>query len=100
MHRHARLIGIVIAGIGVAVMISFTVVALWSNLPEFRKALMLYERNRGNQMYQLQFFVATSQLLFVAGGAIVGALFAVNGATWIALASAVSAVQPAPDRRR
>ena len=51
----------------------FAAVALWSNVPDFRKALLLYERNSGNSMYQLQFFVAT-QLVFVIGGAIVSAL--------------------------
>ncbi len=88
MHRHARTIGIVVAGVGVAILISFAGVALWSNVPDFRKALMLYQRNSGNSMYQLQFFVATSELVFVIGGAIAGGLLALNGLTWIALASA------------
>jgi hypothetical protein len=87
VYRHARIIGIVIAAIGVAILISFTAVALWSNVPDFRKALLLYQRNAGNSMYQLQFFVATSELVFVIGGAIVGALLVLNGATWIALAA-------------
>ena len=93
MYRHARTIGIVLAGIGVAILISFAAVALWSNVPDFRKALLLYERNSGNSMYQLQFFVATSELVFVIGGAIVGALVALNGVSWIALAAAVSALE-------
>lgn len=97
MYRHARTIGIVLAGIGVAILISFAAVALWSNVPDFRKALLLYERNSGNSMYQLQFFVATSELVFVIGGAIVGALVALNGVSWIALAAAVSALEQ--DRR-
>jgi hypothetical protein len=93
VYRHARTIGIVLAGIGVAILISFAAVALWSNVPDFRKALLLYERNSGNSMYQLQFFVATSELVFVIGGAIVGALVALNGVSWIALAAAVSALE-------
>ena len=95
MYRHARTIGIVVAGIGLAILVSFAVVALWSNVPDFRKALMLYQRNAGNSMYQLQFFVATSELVFVIGGAIVGALLALNGATWIALGSAASELEQA-----
>jgi hypothetical protein len=97
VYRHARTIGIVLAGIGVAILISFAAVALWSNVPDFRKALMLYERNSGNSMYQLQFFVATSELVFVIGGALIGALVALNGLSWMALAGAVTALER--DRR-
>ena len=93
MYRHARTIGIVLAAIGVAILISFSAVGIWSNVPDFQKALMLYQRNVGNSMYQIQFFVATSELVFVIGGAIVGALVALNGLGWIALGAVVAALE-------
>jgi hypothetical protein len=88
MSRHARAIGTVILAVGLAVLLSFGYYAVGTH-SEFRKAQMFHERNPGNAMYDLQFFVAASQLMFVVGGALVGALLALNGATWIALGAAV-----------
>jgi hypothetical protein len=87
MFRNARAIGIVIAGVGLAVLLGFGGVAL-HNLDEFRKAQMVHQRNPGNAMYDLQYFVAASQLMFVLAGAVIGGLLALNGATWIALGTA------------
>ena len=87
MHRHARMIGTVLLAIGLAVFVSFAYYAV-ADVADFRKAQMVHERNPGNAMYDLQYFVAASQLVFVIGGAVGGALLALNGLTWIALGAA------------
>jgi hypothetical protein len=92
MHRYARLIGAAVVAVGLAVLISFGYYAS-ASMGDFRKAQMFHERNPGNAMYDAQFFVAASQLLFLVGGAAGGLLLALNGATWIALGSAVRALQ-------
>jgi len=78
--RRAGTIGIVIAAVGVAVLIGFGAVAIEGS-GDFRKAQLLRERNPGNAMYDLQFFVATSQVAFLTSGAVAGALLALNGLT-------------------
>jgi len=78
------MIGTVILAICLAVLGSFAYYAV-AGLGDFRKAQMVHERNPGNAMYDLQYFVAASQLVFVIGGAAGGALLALNGLTWIAL---------------
>ena len=78
----------IIAGIGLAVVVGFTSVAV-SGMGEFNKAKLVRERNPGNAMYDLQFFIATVQLAFVISGAVGGLLLAVNGLTWMALGSAM-----------
>ncbi|MBX3023315.1 hypothetical protein KF840_00220 [bacterium] len=80
MLRRAGTIGMVIAAIGVAVLIGFGAVAIEGS-GDFSKARLLRERNPGNAMYDLQFFVATSQLAFLASGAVAGGLLALNGLT-------------------
>jgi hypothetical protein len=80
MLRRARTIGIVIAAIGVAVLIGFGSVAVRDS-GDFSKAKLLRERNPGNAMYDLQFFVVTSQVAFLVSGAVAGALLALNGLT-------------------
>jgi hypothetical protein len=97
VYRHARRIGIVISGIGFAVLLGFAGVAV-KNLGEFHKAQMVHDRNPGNAMYDLQFFVAASELVFVIGGAVAGALLALNGVTWIALGSAVRRIESGAGR--
>jgi hypothetical protein len=85
MHRHARMIGTVILALGLAVMVSFGYYTV-ATFGDFRKAQMVHERNPGNAMYDLQYFVAVSQLVFLLGGTLGGMLLALNGATWIAVA--------------
>ena len=97
MHRHARLIGTILLAVGLAVLLSFGYYAVATHA-EFRKAQMFHERNPGNAMYDLQFFVAASQLMFVVGGALVGVLVALNGATWIALGG-LHRAEPRPVQR-
>ena len=87
MLRRAGTIGIVIAAIGVAILIGFGAVAIEGS-GDFSKAKLLRERNPGNAMYDLQFFVAASQLMFIVGGAVGGALLSLNGLSWMAIDSA------------
>jgi hypothetical protein len=70
----------VLAAIGVAVLIGFGAVAVEGS-GDFSKAKLLRQRNPGNAMYDLQFFVATSQLAFLTSGAVAGGLLALNGLT-------------------
>jgi hypothetical protein len=98
MYRQARTIGMIIAGIGLAVLVGFTSVAI-GGMGEFNKAKMVRERNPGNAMYDLQFFIATVRLAFLVSGAVVGALLTLNGATWIALGTAVRRLEPAASGR-
>jgi hypothetical protein len=78
------MIGTVVFAIGLSVLVSFTYYAV-ARFGEVRKAQMVLERNPGNMMYETQFFVAASRLVFVVGGAVGGALLALNGLTWIAV---------------
>jgi hypothetical protein len=80
MLRRAGTIGMVLAAIGVAVLLGFGAVAFESS-GDFSKAKLLRQRNPGNAMYDLQFFVATSQLAFLTSGAVAGGLLALNGVT-------------------
>ena len=82
MLRRARIIGMVIAALGVAILLGFGVVAVEGSA-DFRKAQMVRQRNPGNAMYDLQFFVATSQLAFLVSGTVAGGLLALNGLTLI-----------------
>jgi hypothetical protein len=84
MHRYARLIGIAVLAVGLAVLISFGYYAS-AGMGDFRKAQMFHERNPGNAMYDLQYFVAASGLVFTIGGAVCGVLLTLNGLTWIAV---------------
>jgi hypothetical protein len=82
MLRRARTIGTVIAAVGVAVLLGFGAVAIEGSA-DFRKAQMVHQRNPGNAMYDLQYFVATAQLAFLVGGAVAGGLLALNGLTLV-----------------
>lgn len=92
VYRYARMIGVVLTAIGLAVLISFSYYA-FGRVTELRKAQLYQQRNPGNAMYDAQLFVAASQLGFVIGGAITGLLIALNGFTWIALGSAVQRLE-------
>jgi hypothetical protein len=82
--RRAGTIGLVIAAIGLAVLVGFGAVAVEGS-GDFSKAKLLRQRNPGNAMYDLQFFVATSQLAFLTSGAVAGGLLALNGLTLMLL---------------
>jgi hypothetical protein len=62
------------------VLVGFGAVAIEGS-GDFSKAKLLRQRNPGNAMYDLQFFVATSQLAFLTSGAVAGGLLALNGLT-------------------
>ncbi|MEO8601603.1 MAG: hypothetical protein ABI629_03400 [bacterium] len=81
MLRRARIIGIVLAGAGLAIVLAFGGIALQHVSGDFGKARLLHERNPGNAMYDAQFFVAASELALLLGGATAGALLALNGVT-------------------
>lgn len=103
MLARARTIGVVLAGIGLAMLLAFAATAVQSALPstgDFRKAQMVRERNPGNAMYDLQFFIATSRLAFLVAGAVGGALLALNGLTLMLLGSAMRRLDEPADRRR
>jgi hypothetical protein len=92
MLQRARLIGIVLAGVGLAVTLTFGGVALQSAVPssgDFRKAQMVRARNPGNAMYDLQFFIAATRLGFLIAGTVSGGLLALNGVTLVLLDRAV-----------
>src|SRR5262249_8233281 len=72
MHRGARLIGTIVAAVGVAALVSLGYY-VFATLGDFHKAQMLHERNPGNAMYDLQYFVAATGLGFTIGGAVCGA---------------------------
>jgi ABC-type enterobactin transport system permease subunit len=98
VYRRARTIGLVIAGIGLAVMLGFAGVAAM-NVGEVHKAQMVRERNPGNAMYDLQFFIATVRLAFLVTGAVGGALLALNGAVWMSLGGVVRRLEHGPPGR-
>ncbi len=83
MLRRARVLGIVIAAIGLAVLLSFGGFAVQHFTGDFSKARLIHERNPGNAMYDAQFFVAASGLSLLVGGAVAGGLLALNGVTLI-----------------
>ena len=92
MYRYARMIGVVLTAIGLAVLISFSYYS-FGRVTELRKAQLYQQRNPGNAMYDAQVFVAASELVFITGGAITGLLVALNGLTWIALGSAAQRLE-------
>jgi len=117
VYRRARVIGLVIAGIGLAVMVGFASVAAM-NIGEFQKAQMVRERNPNNAMYDLQFFIAATlakptmtakpmpaitrpmtRALRYTSPSVGGALLALNGAVWLSLGRVVQRLEQAPPGR-
>jgi len=92
MYLRARVIGTIVAAMGVGILLSFTYY-VFATLGDFRKAQMFHERNPGNAMYDLQYFVAASELVFTIGGAVCGALLTLNGLTWMAVGGVVRQVE-------
>jgi hypothetical protein len=88
----------VVTGIGLAVLVGFTSVGVGS-IGEFNKAKLVRERNPGNAMYDLQFFIATVRMAFIVSGAVGGALLALNGATWIALGTVARRLESGAPQR-
>jgi hypothetical protein len=87
MLARAHTIGILLAGIGLAVLLAFAGVAIqnvWLE-GEFRQAQLGRERAPGNAMSDLRFFIVATRLEFLIGGAVAGLLLALNGLTLIML---------------
>lgn len=93
----ARLAGWLLLGIGLAVMAGFAITA-GLNAGEFMRAKMLMDRNPGNSMYGLQFFIAaTTEMALIAASAI-GALMALNGGTLLVLGRTMARVESSARR--
>jgi hypothetical protein len=96
MLRRARPIGLILAGVGLAIFLSFAIASV-QHFGEFRRARLQHERNPGHAMYDLQFFIVTSRLALLIGGAVGGGLLALNGATLICIGRlAESSTRAAP----
>ncbi|MGD9763032.1 MAG: hypothetical protein AB7V27_04880 [Candidatus Binatia bacterium] len=80
MLSRARTLGLVLIGVGLAVLVSFTAVAV-QGVGDFRGAQLAHDRNPGHAMYDLQFFIATTRMGFLLFGAAAGGLLALNGWT-------------------
>jgi hypothetical protein len=81
--RLCKVLGAIFAALGLVLLITFAVFAVRDE--HFHKASMLKERNPGNVMYESEFFAAFTIHVFLVGGAIVGVLLALNGATMLVL---------------
>jgi hypothetical protein len=88
MARISKLIGAVLLVAGVAVAGYFAVTTARDE--GYQKAVMLMERNKGNSMYELQYFVAEVRRAIAIGVAVCGGLLALNGATFLLLGSVAS----------
>jgi hypothetical protein len=85
MARIAKLIGGVLLLSGIVLALYFAVATLRDE--SYQKAVMLMERNKGNSMYELQYFVAEVRRAISIGVAVCGGLVALNGATFLLLGS-------------
>jgi hypothetical protein len=90
MARIAKLVGVVLLLSGLALALYFAVTTFRDE--GYQKAVMLMERNKGNSMYELQYFVAEVRRAIAIGVAVCGGLVALNGATFLLL-GAVAARQ-------
>lgn len=82
MERTARTLGIILAGAGLAVLVSFAVAAT-QNADTFHAALAARREHAANALVDLRFLVASSQFAVLVGGAFAGGLLALNGYTLI-----------------
>lgn len=84
MPRRVRVLGIVLAAIGIAILLGFGGVALDGG-GELQRARAARAAHPGNAMYDLRVLVAGSQFALLAGGAAAGGLLALQGATLVLL---------------
>lgn len=82
MLRRARPLGMLLAGMGIAVLLAFGSAAL-QNLGELRHAGVARQGTPGNPVQELQYFIASTQMALLVGGAVAGALLALNGLTLV-----------------
>ncbi|MGH7788167.1 MAG: hypothetical protein ACRERC_14945 [Candidatus Binatia bacterium] len=87
--RAARIVGWLFLGLGLAVLAGFAITA-GLNASEFMRAKMLMDRNPGNSMYGLQFFIAATTEMALVAAAAIGALLALNGGTLLLLGRTIA----------
>lgn len=85
MARMAKAAGMTFLAVGLAALLVFVVFTLRDE--RYAKAVLLKDRNPGNSMYELQYFVAATTRIFLVGGAVAGALLALNGVTLMLVGS-------------
>ncbi len=83
MARACKLIGGVLAALGVAVALLFAVTI--ARDADYRQAELAATVNKGNVMYEAEFKGAQARRAFELIGAVVGVLLALNGATLLGL---------------
>ncbi len=83
MARASKLIGSFLLAIGLAAVVVFATFTIRD--ADFRKAALYHERNPGNAMYDMQYFVAFTRHVFLIGGSICGGFLGLNGATLLLL---------------
>ena len=81
MAKTAKLLGVTLLAVGLAVLVAFTVFVVRDE--RFSKATLLKERNPGNLMYESQYFVAATIHFFLIAGAVAGAFLAIDGAIFL-----------------
>ena len=81
MAKTAKLLGVTLLAVGLAVLIAFTAFVVRDE--RFSKATLLKERNPGNLMYESQYFVAATIHFFLIAGAVGGAFLAIDGVTFL-----------------
>jgi hypothetical protein len=91
MARISKLVGAALLLAGLAVALYFAVTTARDE--GYQKAVMLMERNKGNSMYELQYFVAEVRRAISIGVAVCGGLLALNGATFLLLGSVASRLE-------
>jgi|MudIll2142460700_1097286.scaffolds.fasta_scaffold1188348_2 hypothetical protein len=81
MAKTAKLLGVTLLAVGLAVLIGFGAYVVRDE--RFSKATLLKERNPGNVLYESQYFVAATIHLFLIAGAVGGAFLAIHGVTFL-----------------
>ena len=98
MSRLCKALGSILAALGLVLLVTFAFFVVRDE--HFQKASLLKERNPGNVMYESEFFAAFTIHVFLVGGAIVGALLALNGATLLLVGVTAGRLEAAPAARR
>lgn len=77
------MVGMVLTGIGLAVMLAFAAVAVQNVAPgsEFRQAQAGRAAATGSAIDDLRLFIVTTRVEFLVAGAVAGGLLALNGVT-------------------
>jgi hypothetical protein len=83
MARACKVIGAALAGLGVVIAVAFAIVMVRDDA--YRRAELAYTRNRGNAMYELEFYGAQVRRAFQGVGVVAGVLVALNGTTLLGL---------------